>query len=264
MNTSTLHHSSYGRILLLTRLFFFETHRRFLITQLWAAGFVFVLPFTLILVNHDFDLQTTLHIFAGNYAAGQLFLYYFITCMLGLLGSLHQITHDQLPSAYTQIPASTGEKLLSIVSCLFIYFLGTMLTALVLTQLCSLSDRQNDFLSIYVFLQGNLLFDIIEAFIGAIPLLFTPVLIGALCMIHFRKALVGFMILSGILIVGCICYGYIIGQYTAHFDYSQPHHEIALKQAFERFLWIARISHTILDLALIGLIYYRLRTLQIK
>ena len=262
MNTSTLHRSSFGRIYLLTVEGFFSSLRPLLIFHAIMAVAFFGFPFLTLFLTRGFNIQEAFLELAGVYATGGVIGPYLIGTIIYILIWINKNVHTPSPGAYTQLPASAGEKMISIALLSLGYYLISLLSTLIISGIFGIfvpggfSNVLEWALPIRYFYGLFSSIQYIAIVLGALHL---PLLV-TLCMIHFRKAIFGlcaaaFVEFSGFLIVLTIVLNFEeeIYRYTIEHPLSDTQHA-----------WIIAIIFGLIDLFLTWAIYHRLKTIQIK
>ena len=138
MNTSTLHRSSFGRIYLLTVEGFFSSLRPLLIFHAIMAVAFFGFPFLTLFLTRGFNIQEAFLELAGVYATGGVIGPYLIGTIIYILIWINKCVHKPSPGAYTQIPASAGEKMISIALLSLGYYLISLLSTLIISGIFGL------------------------------------------------------------------------------------------------------------------------------
>lgn len=262
MNTSTLHRSSFGRIYLLTVEGFFSSLRPLLIFHAIMAVAFFGFPFLTLFLTRGFNIQEAFIELAGVYATGGVIGPYLIGTIIYILIWINKNVHTPSPGAYTQLPASAGEKMISIALLSLGYYLISLLSTLIISGIFGIfvpggfSNVLEWALPIRYFYGLFSSIQYIAIVLGALHL---PLLV-TLCMIHFRKAIFGlcaaaFVEFSGFLIFLTIVLNFEeeIYRYTIEHPLSDTQHA-----------WIIAIIFGLIDLFLTWAIYHRLKTIQIK
>lgn len=262
MNTSTLHRSSFGRIYLLTVEGFFSSLRPLLIFHAIMAVAFFGFPFLTLFLTRGFNIQEAFIELAGVYATGGVIGPYLIGTIIYILIWINKCVHKPSPGAYTQLPASAGEKMISIALLSLGYYLISLLSTLIISGIFGIfvpggfSNVLEWALPIRYFYGLFSSIQYIAIVLGALHL---PLLV-TLCMIHFRKAIFGlcaaaFVEFSGFLIFLTIVLNFEeeIYRYTIEHPLSDTQHA-----------WIIAIIFGLIDLFLTWAIYHRLKTIQIK
>lgn len=259
MNTSSLHGSVCGRIYLQTRQSIYDTLSTFLLFQLIMAIVFIAIPLLLIIATSDFDLVEAFQDFVISYADGRLLLFYTGGLSLFSMVWVNRVVHQVQPTAYTQIPSSTFEKLCSMALVILCYTLITCLAVLLLTELLQLLMPVDGSFIPFDF-RGLSLSQICQGLYNTLPGMLFLVFLAALCMMSFRNVFVGFAVLGLILVL--IFWGVTIFMLqTAHIHYETPEEFI---RGWENAMLVQRIVFSLLDLGLLSGLYYRLHTLQIK
>ena len=259
MNTSSLHGSVCGRIYLQTRQSIYDTLSTFLLFQLIMAIVFIAIPLLLIIATSDFDLVEAFQDFVISYADGRLLLFYTGGLSLFSMVWVNRVVHQVQPTAYTQIPSSTFEKLCSMAVVSLCYTLITCLAVLLLTELLQLLMPVDGSFIPFDF-RGLSLAQICQGLYNTLPGMLFLVFLAALCMMSFRNVFVGFAVLGVILVL--VFWGvtiYILQ--TAHIYYETPEEFL---RGWETAMLVQRIVFLLLDLGLVAGLYYRLHTLQIK
>ena len=262
MNTSTLHRSSFGRIYLLTVEGFFSSLRPLLIFHAIMAVAFFGFPFLTLFLTRGFNIQEAFLELAGVYATGGVIGPYLIGTIIYILIWINKNVHTPSPGAYTQLPASAGEKMISIALLSLGYYLISLLSTLIISGIFGIfvpggfSNVLEWALPIRYFYGLFSSIQYIAIVLGALHL---PLLV-TLCMIHFRKAIFGlcaaaFVEFSGFLIFLTIVLNFEeeIYRYTIEYPLTDGN-----------YAWIILISFGLIDLFLTWAIYHRLKTIQIK
>ena len=259
MNTSSLHGSVCGRIYLQTRQSIYDTLSTFLLFQLIMAIVFIAIPLLLIIATSDFDLVEAFQDFVISYADGRLLLFYTGGLSLFSMVWINRVVHQVQPTAYTQIPSSTFEKLCSMALVILCYTLITCLAVLLLTELLQqLMPVDGSFIPFDF--RGLSLAQICQGLYNTLPGMLFLVFLVALCMMSFRNVFVGFAVLGMILVL--VFWGVTIFMLqTAHIHYETPEEFI---RGWENAMLVQRIVFSLLDLGLVAGLYYRLHTLQIK
>ena len=262
MNTSTLHRSSFGRIYLLTVEGFLSSLRPLLIFHAIMAVAFFGFPFLTLFLTRGFNIQEAFLELAGVYATGGVIGPYLIGTIIYILIWINKNVHTPSPGAYTQLPASAGEKMISIALLSLGYYLISLLSTLIISGIFGIfvpggfSNVLEWALPIRYFYGLFSSIQYIAIVLGALHL---PLLV-TLCMIHFRKAIFGlcaaaFVEFSGFLIFLTFVLNFEeeIYRYTIEHPLSDTQHA-----------WIIAIIFGLIDLFLTWAIYHRLKTIQIK
>ena len=262
MNTSTLHRSSFGRIYLLTVEGFLSSLRPLLIFHAIMAVAFFGFPFLTLFLTRGFNIQEAFLELAGVYATGGVIGPYLIGTIIYILIWINKNVHTPSPGAYTQLPASAGEKMISIALLSLGYYLISLLSTLIISGIFGIfvpggfSNVLEWALPIRYFYGLFSSIQYIAIVLGALHL---PLLV-TLCMIHFRKAIFGlcaaaFVEFSGFLIFLTVVLNYEEEIYHYTVEYPLTDGDYA---------WIILISFGLIDLFLTWAIYHRLKTIQIK
>ena len=260
MNTSSLHSSVWGRIYLQTRQSIYDTLSTFLLFQLIMAIVFIAIPLLLIIATSDFDLVEAFQDFVISYTDGRLLLFYTGGLSLFSMVWINRVVHQVQPTAYTQIPSSTFEKLCSMALVILCYTLITCLAVLLLTELLQLLMPVDGSFIPFDF-RGLSLAQICQGLYNTLPGMLFLVFLVALCMMSFRNVFVGFAVLGMILVL--VFWGItIFVLQTAHILYYKTAEEFI--RSWEDAMLVQRIVFSLLDLGLLSGLYYRLHTLQIK
>ena len=207
MNTSTLHRSSFGRIYLLTVEGFFSSLRPLLIFHAIMAVAFFGFPFLTLFLTKGFDVQGAFLELADVYGRGGIIGPYLIGTIIYILIWINKCVHKPSPGAYTQTPASAGEKMISIALLSLGYYLISLLSTLIISGIFGIfvpggfSNVLEWALPTQFFYENASLKGLAAILSMGLQL---PLLV-TLCMIHFRKAIFGlcaaaFVEFSGFLI----------------------------------------------------------------
>ena len=262
MNTSTLHRSSFGRIYLLTVEGFLSSLRPLLIFHAIMAVAFFGFPFLTLFLTRGFNIQEAFLELAGVYATGGVIGPYLIGTIIYILIWINKNVHTPSPGAYTQLPASAGEKMISIALLSLGYYLISLLSTLIISGIFGIfvpggfSNVLEWALPIRYFYGLFSSIQYIAIVLGALHL---PLLV-TLCMIHFRKAIFGlcaaaFVEFSGFLIFLTIVLNFEEEIYRYSIEHPLPDRDYA---------WIVLIFLGLIDIFLTWAIYHRLKTIQIK
>ena len=262
MNTSTLHRSSFGRIYLLTVEGFFSTLRPLLIFHAIMAVAFFGFPFLTLFLTKGFDIQEAFVELADVYGRGGVIGPYLIGTIIYILIWINKCVHKPSPGAYTQIPASAGEKMISIALLSLGYYLISLLSTLIISGIFGIfvpggfSNVLEWALPIQ-FSYGHLSLKDSAAILSMglhLPLLVT------LCMIHFRKAIFGLCAAAFVEFSGFL----IFLNFVLNFEEEIYHYSIEHPLTDGDYAWIVLIFFGLIDLFLTWAIYHRLKTIQIK
>ena len=262
MNTSTLHRSSFGRIYLLTVEGFFSSLRPLLIFHAIMAVAFFGFPFLTLFLTRGFNIQEAFIELADVYGSGGVIGPYLIGTIIYILIWINKCVHKPSPGAYTQIPASAGEKMISIALLSFGYYLISLLSTLIISGILGLfvpggfSNVLNWALPIrFLYDWYPLIMSVAILLMGLqLPLLVT------LCMIHFRKAIFGLCAAAFVEFSGFLIFlTFVINFEEEIYRYSIEHPLSDTQHA-----WIIAIIFGLIDLFLTWAIYHRLKTIQIK
>ena len=262
MNTSTLHRSSFGRIYLLTVEGFFSSLRPLLIFHAIMAVAFFGFPFLTLFLTKGFDIQEAFVELADVYGRGGVIGPYLIGTIIYILIWINKCVHKPSPGAYTQLPASAGEKMISIALLSLGYYLISLLSTLIISGIFGLFIP-GGFLDVLdwalpiQFFYGNLYLKELAAILSMglhLPLLVT------LCMIHFRKAIFGLCAAAFVEFSGFL----IFLTFVLNYEEEIYHYSIEHPLTDGDYAWIVLIFFGLIDLFLTWAIYHRLKTIQIK
>lgn len=262
MNTSTLHRSSFGRIYLLTVEGFFSSLRPLLIFHAIMAVAFFGFPFLTLFLTRGFNIQEAFLELAGVYATGGVIGPYLIGTIIYILIWINKCVHKPSPGAYTQIPASAGEKMISIALLSLGYYLISLLSTLIISGIFGIfvpggfSNVLEWALPIRYFYGLFSSIQYIAIVLGALHL---PLLV-TLCMIHFRKAIFGLCAAAFVEFSGFLIFLTIV----LNFEEEIYHYTIEHPLTDRDYAWIILIFFGLIDLFLTWAIYHRLKTIQIK
>lgn len=263
MNTSKLHSSFIGRIYLLTAEGFFSSLRPLLIFHTIMAVVLVGFPFFSAFLSNGFSLQQAFIQVADMYNSIGISGLYIIGTVLYILIWINRCIHIPAPNVYTQLPASVGEKLISILLLSIIYLLISLLSAVIISSILLLAapDRGGDsywtiaFL-LHIFGFGNYILAIIASTLFYLH----GVLLTALCMLHFRKSIFGFLAAALIEFFVGLTLISTAAHYSKELDTYAQSHPIDRIDA----IWLTIAILGVIDLALAAGMYYRLKTLQLK
>ena len=262
MNTSTLHRSSFGRIYLLTVEGFFSSLRPLLIFHAIMAVAFFGFPFLTLFLTRGFNIQEAFLELAGVYATGGVIGPYLIGTIIYILIWINKCVHKPSPGAYTQIPASAGEKMISIALLSLGYYLISLLSTLIISGIFGIfvpggfSNVLEWALPIRYFYGLFSSIQYIAIVLGALHL---PLLV-TLCMIHFRKAIFGLCAAAFVEFSGFLIFLTIVLNFEEEIYRYSIEHPLTDRD----YAWIVLIFFGLIDLFLTWAIYHRLKTLQIK
>lgn len=262
MNTSTLHRSSFGRIYLLTVEGFLSSLRPLLIFHAIMAVAFFGLPFLTLFLTKGFDVQGAFLELAGVYATGGVIGPYLIGTIIYILIWINKNVHTPSPGAYTQLPASAGEKMISIALLSLGYYLISLLSTLIISGIFGIfvpggfSNVLEWALPIRYFYGLFSSIQYIAIVLGALHL---PLLV-TLCMIHFRKAIFGLCAAAFVEFSGFLIFLTIVLNFEEEIYRYTIEHPLTDRD----YAWIVLIFFGLIDLFLTWAIYHRLKTLQIK
>ena len=262
MNTSTLHRSSFGRIYLLTVEGFLSSLRPLLIFHAIMAVAFFGFPFLTIFLTKGFNIQEAFLELAGVYATGGVIGPYLIGTIIYILIWINKCVHKPSPGAYTQIPASAGEKMISIALLSLGYYLISLLSTLIISGIFGIfvpggfSNVLEWALPIRYFYGLFSSIQYIAIVLGALHL---PLLV-TLCMIHFRKAIFGLCAAAFVEFSGFLIFLTIVLNFEEEIYRYTIEHPLTDRD----YAWIILIFFGLIDLFLTWAIYHRLKTIQIK
>jgi len=262
MNTSTLHRSSFGRIYLLTVEGFFSSLRPLLIFHAIMAVAFFGFPFLTLFLTRGFNIQDAFLELAGVYATGGVIGPYLIGTIIYILIWINKNVHTPSPGAYTQLPASAGEKMISIALLSLGYYLISLLSTLIISGIFGIfvpggfSNVLEWALPIRYFYGLFSSIQYIAIVLGALHL---PLLV-TLCMIHFRKAIFGLCAAAFVEFSGFLIFLTIVLNFEEEIYRYTIEHPLTDRD----YGWIILIFFGLIDLFLTWAIYHRLKTIQIK
>lgn len=262
MNTSTLHRSSFGRIYLLTVEGFLSSLRPLLIFHAIMAVAFFGLPFLTLFLTRGFNIQEAFLELAGVYATGGVIGPYLIGTIIYILIWINKNVHTPSPGAYTQLPASAGEKMISIALLSLGYYLISLLSTLIISGIFGIfvpggfSNVLEWALPIRYFYGLFSSIQYIAIVLGALHL---PLLV-TLCMIHFRKAIFGLCAAAFVEFSGFLIFLTIVLNFEEEIYRYTIEHPLTDRD----YAWIVLIFFGLIDLFLTWAIYHRLKTIQIK
>lgn len=262
MNTSTLHRSSFGRIYLLTVEGFLSSLRPLLIFHAIMAVAFFGFPFLTLFLTRGFNIQEAFLELAGVYATGGVIGPYLIGTIIYILIWINKNVHTPSPGAYTQLPASAGEKMISIALLSLGYYLISLLSTLIISGIFGIfvpggfSNVLEWALPIRYFYGLFSSIQYIAIVLGALHL---PLLV-TLCMIHFRKAIFGLCAAAFVEFSGFLIFLTIVLNFEEEIYRYTIEHPLTDRD----YGWIILIFFGLIDLFLTWAIYHRLKTIQIK
>jgi membrane protein len=262
MNTSTLHRSSFGRIYLLTVESFLSSLRPLLIFHAIMAVAFFGFPFLTLFLTRGFNIQEAFLELAGVYATGGVIGPYLIGTIIYILIWINKNVHTPSPGAYTQLPASAGEKMISIALLSLGYYLISLLSTLIISGIFGIfvpggfSNVLEWALPIRYFYGLFSSIQYIAIVLGALHL---PLLV-TLCMIHFRKAIFGLCAAAFVEFSGFLIFLTIVLNFEEEIYRYSIEHPLTDRD----YAWIVLIFFGLIDLFLTWAIYHRLKTIQIK
>ena len=262
MNTSTLHRSSFGRIYLLTVEGFLSSLRPLLIFHAIMAVAFFGFPFLTLFLTRGFNIQDAFIELAEFYGRGGVIGPYLIGTVIYILIWINKSVHKPSPGAYTQIPASAGEKMISIALLSLGYYLISLLSTLIISGIFGIfvpggfSNVLEWALPIRYFYGLFSSIQYIAIVLGALHL---PLLV-TLCMIHFRKAIFGLCAAAFVEFSGFLIFLTIVLNFEEEIYRYTIEHPLTDRD----YAWIILIFFGLIDLFLTWAIYHRLKTIQIK
>ena len=262
MNTSTLHRSSFGRIYLLTVEGFFSSLRPLLIFHAIMAVAFFGFPFLTLFLTRGFNIQEAFIELAEFYGRGGVIGPYLIGTIIYILIWINKCVHKPSPGAYTQLPASAGEKMISIALLSLGYYLISLLSTLIISGIFGIfvpggfSNVLEWALPIRYFYGLFSSIQYIAIVLGALHL---PLLV-TLCMIHFRKAIFGLCAAAFVEFSGFLIFLTIVLNFEEEIYRYTIEHPLTDRD----YAWIVLIFFGLIDLFLTWAIYHRLKTIQIK
>ncbi len=264
MNTSKLHSSSLGRIYLLTAEGFFSSLRPLIIFHAIMAVVLVGFPFFSAFLTNGFSLQQAFIQVADMYNSIGISGLYIIGTVLYILIWINRCVHTPAPNVYTQLPASVGEKLVSMVLLSGIYLLLSLLSTLIISSILSLAAPDNNgnsywAIAFLLYPYGHGTYYAI-ACLASILFSLHGILLTALCMVHFRKAIFGFLVAALIEFFAILVLVSTAAHYTDElYSYTQQHPIDQIEA-----IWLTIAIFGVIDLALAAGMYYRLKTLQLK
>ena len=262
MNTSTLHRSSFGRIYLLTVEGFFSSLRPLLIFHAIMAVAFFGFPFLTLFLTRGFNIQEAFVELAEFYGRGGVIGPYLIGTIIYILIWINKCVHKPSPGAYTQLPASAGEKMISIALLSLGYYLISLLSTLIISGIFGIfvpggfSNVLEWALPIRYFYGLFSSIQYIAIVLGALHL---PLLV-TLCMIHFRKSIFGLCAAAFVEFSGFLIFLTIVLNFEEEIYRYTIEHPLTDRD----YAWIILIFFGLIDLFLTWAIYHRLKTIQIK
>ena len=260
MNTSTLHRSSFGRIYLLTVEGFFSSLRPLLIFHAIMAVAFFGFPFLTLFLTRGFNIQDAFIELAEVYGRGGVIGPYLMGTSIYVMIWINKYVHKPSPGAYTQLPASAGEKMISIALLGFGYCLISLLSTLIISGIFGLFVP-GGFSNVLNWALPTQLFHLSLKDSAAILSmgLQLPLLV-ALCMIHFRKAIFGLCAAAFVEFSGFLIFLTIVLNFEEEIYRYTIEHPLTDRD----YGWIILIFFGLIDLFLTWAIYHRLKTIQIK
>ena len=262
MNTSTLHRSSFGRIYLLTVEGFLSTLRPLLIFHAIMAVAFFGFPFLTLFLTRGFNIQDAFIELAEFYGRGGVIGPYLIGTIIYILIWINKCVHKPSPGAYTQIPASAGEKMISIALLSLGYYLISLLSTLIISGIFGIfvpggfSNVLEWALPTQFFYENASLKGLAAILSMGLQL---PLLV-TLCMIHFRKAIFGLCAAAFVEFSGFLIFLTIVLNFEEEIYRYTIEHPLTDRD----YAWIILIFFGLIDLFLTWAIYHRLKTIQIK
>ena len=262
MNTSTLHRSSFGRIYLLTVEGFFSSLRPLLIFHAIMAVAFFGFPFLTLFLTRGFNIQDAFIELAEVYGRGGVIGPYLMGTSIYVMIWINKYVHKPSPGAYTQLPASAGEKMISIALLGFGYCLISLLSTLIISGIFGLFvpggflDVLDWALPIQFYKHASSLKELAAILSMGLQL---PLLV-TLCMIHFRKAIFGLCAAAFVEFSGFLIFLTIVLNFEEEIYRYTIEHPLTDRD----YAWIVLIFFGLIDLFLTWAIYHRLKTIQIK
>ena len=255
-----MHRTPWGRIYLLTREGFFSSLRPLLIFHLIMAVALFGFPFMIYFLTSGFNILDAFSQLASSYNhGGGAAPYLFGTTIFSLVW-INKLVHIASPGVYTQLPASAGEKSLSMALLVIGYHLIALVSSLVITLLFSLAVPMDwATLLLWAFVAQGVSYVPTIAFVLITLFALHSFLLAAWCMIHFRKALFGF------------CWSILI-EFVAFFLLVSILSKMDIESLF---MMIKDVNQDLLTYVFVGIlaaidaflcwaIYYRIKTIQLK
>lgn len=268
MNTYQLHKTALGRIVLLTRSSIMGMMRHFLIFQLIMAIVFFFAPFFISLLTHGLSATLAFRELARSYDSGELIAMYSISTWIYCLVWINKTVHDSKPTAFTQLPASTGEKLTMIVISVIGYMLITLIAVTLITLFFSwVTPHAYPYTTfsiggVFRGLEEVLRDTELSNLLAAKAVFLFSIVMPVLVMLYFRNPLFGLCAIGLISLVlgGSVSYTMvsILSSYSPTYDIDK------LLENVEQLKNIFTVITFIVDIALGYWIYHRLRTIQIK
>lgn len=259
MNSSTsLHQSSWGRIWLLSKIGFFSTLRNVLLFYGAIAIAFLGFPFLTYLIDTGNPLEAIERVMSSYRYGGLSSLFILTTCFY-LLGWLNKLVHLSTPGAYTQLPTTAGEKLGSIGLLMLGYLALSIIISSLLTLLFSLGH------TLHLGGEWRILFGLLSEvparWLGFLSLFtFFPFLVVAFCMIQFKKPVVG-MFVAAIFFLLLMNFVYVgLSELSDEPDLIRQISDLGEQVAS----YIMAILFFLLDVAMICIIHWRIKTLQLK
>ncbi|WP_314054484.1 hypothetical protein [Porphyromonas catoniae] len=270
MNTSSLHTSSLGRIFLLTKASLTGSLRSFLIFQLVMAIVFIAAPLLINLIASGFSLEYAYRELAESFLDGTLLLSYGLATWIYCLIWICQLVHTSNPSAFTQIPASVGEKIatmaLATLGYLFITLMSITIIALIFSWIAPDAVVKDEFFLWEVGgeLRGEIGHLSTANQIALLSSTIFAIVMPVLCMLYFRRPLFGFCAIGliVILVVGISTSQTIrIFSNASYDDYSNME-QLQRELEFVRNVYSSVML--VINAAITYGIYYRLKTIQLK
>lgn len=259
MNTSTLHRSSFGRIYLLTAEGFFSSLRPLLIFHAIMAVAFFGFPFLTLFLTRGFNIQEAFIELAEVYGRGGVIGPYLMGTSIYVMIWINKYVHKPSPGAYTQLPASAGEKMISIALLGFGYCLISLLSTLIISGIFGLFVP-GGFSNVLNWALPTQLFHLSLKVAAILSMGLQLPLLVTLCMIHFRKAIFGLCVAAFVEFSGFL----IFLTFILNFEEEIYRYTIEHPLSDTQHAWIIAIIFGLIDLFLTWAIYHRLKTIQIK
>lgn len=272
METSLFYQSKWGRISLLVKEGFYSSLRSFGIFHIILLLMTIVQPILLVFLFQGFSLETAIMSTAMTYSsnAGILFFVYGMAVAIYVMVWTHKIVHREMPLTITQLPATVLEKLFALGLLIVGYVVASEVLAGVLTQLTSLVAGSSVNWAGWIKVLPFSSFSSFESAWAILFIFFSALifsLICLLCMIHFRRMLIGFLAAALLEVLLLILFAWLTVQTTNYLvaTYGIEAFDSFQKTEIEGWMMTGILStQVILSVILLWLGYYRFRTLQIK
>jgi len=220
----------------------------------------FGFPFLTLFLTRGFNIQDAFIELAEVYGRGGVIGPYLMGTSIYVMIWINKYVHKPSPGAYTQLPASAGEKMISIALLGFGYCLISLLSTLIISGIFGLFVP-GGFSNVLNWALPTQLFHLSLKDSAAIlsmglqlPLLVT------LCMIHFRKAIFGLCAAAFVEFSGFLIFLTIVLNFEEEIYRYTIEHPLTDRD----YGWIILIFFGLIDLFLTWAIYHRLKTIQIK